>query len=106
MTNNAYTYTLDDYESFEIDECSGYRICPSGDYSHIKEFKGNCMFDDDCIFGNDVKFPPCYSFGDRCKFGNNCTFGSAAIFGDYCVFGRGNRFGKYTTFGSMCLIRG
>ena len=37
-------YNKKDLENFERD-CLGYIICPSGDYTVIKDFPDNCVFE-------------------------------------------------------------
>lgn len=49
-------YTIEDLKNFERDK-NGRLICPSGDYSLIKEFSERC------------------SFGEKCSFGKRCSFG-------------------------------
>ena len=68
-------YTLEDLENFEIDEYSGYKICPTGDYTGIRRFPGCCIFGRQC------------SFGERCSFGEECIFGRWISFGEECSFG-------------------
>ena len=61
-------YTVQDMENFERDEY-GRLICPSGDYSQIKEFGKSCSFGESCSFGKSC------SFGEWCSFGESCSFG-------------------------------
>lgn len=72
-------YTLTDLKNFNKDEC-GCIICPSGDYTEIKEFPEQCSFGAGC------------SFGEECRFGAGCSFGKHCSFGEQCRFGAGCRF--------------
>ena len=93
-------YTQEDLDGFG--EVKGCKICPTGDYTLIKVFKGNCKFGDFCKFGNGCKF------GEYCKFGNGCKFGDCSEFGDYCKFGHycklgdGSKFGDCSEFNRRC----
>lgn len=58
-------YTLEDLQNFEKTE-NGFIICPSGDYTAIKEFPCRCSFGKNCSFGE------CCSFGEDCSFGKRC----------------------------------
>lgn len=78
-------YTIEDFENFEIDEY-GRKICPSGDYSQIKQFGERCSFGEHCSFGEYC------SFGKRCSFGERCTFGKCCTFGVRCDFENNSKF--------------
>ena len=54
-------YTIEDLKNFERDK-NGRLICPSGDYSLIKEFSERCSFGEKC------------SFGERCSFGEGIKY--------------------------------
>ena len=105
-------YTLEDFAAFERNGV--YIICPSGDYSGIKEFPGFCRFGEQCSFGERCRFgegcsfgawcefgEQC-SFGERCRFGEGCSFGAWCEFGERCSFGGGCRFGEGCSFGERC----
>lgn len=94
-------YTISDLEAFERDEF-GRLICPTGDYTEIKEFPEKCSFDRGCIFGVWRIFGDYCSFGGCCIFGENCRFGKSCRFGSYCRFGEWCRFGSYCSFGEWC----
>ncbi len=66
-------YKVEDLESFEKDEY-GYLICPSGDYSQIKNFGERCSFGKWCSFGKRCSFGECCSFGEWCNLENNHKF--------------------------------
>lgn len=72
-------YTIEDLKNFERDK-NGRLICPSGDYSLIKEFSERCSFGEKC------------SFGKRCSFGEGCSFGEWCSFGERCSFGEGIKY--------------
>lgn len=74
-------YTEKTLKLFERDE-RGWLICPSGDYTKIKEFPEKCNFDRGCSFGE------CCIFGENCSFGKNCRFGGYCSFGEWCSFGK------------------
>ena len=101
-------YTLEDLENFEIDEYSGYKICPTGDYTGIRRFPGCCIFGRQCSFGEWSSFGEQCSFGrwsrfgEECSFGRLCSFGEWSRFGDRCIFGRLCNFGEQCRFGERC----
>ena len=101
-------YTLEDLENFEIDEYSGYKICPTGDYTGIRRFPGCCIFGRQCSFGEWSSFGEQCSFGERCSFGRQCSFGEECSFGrwisfgELCIFGRQCSFDKQCRFGRLC----
>jgi len=114
-------YTQEEFDVFEKDK-HGRKICPSGDYSNIKEFLTQCTFDDGCVFGDGCTFGIGISFNHRHSFGNNCVFGIYCRFGNNsdfgngcefdsecyvscnCVFGNGCEFGNGCKFGSTCVF--
>ena len=65
MNAEMKKYILEDLENFEVDG-NGYKICPSGDYTGIREFPSRCIFGEQCRFGERC------SFGERCRFGGQC----------------------------------
>ena len=77
MNAEMKKYILEDLENFEVDG-NGYKICPSGDYTGIREFPSRC------IFGEQSSFGRLCSFGDRCIFGERCSFGERCRFGGQC----------------------
>ena len=48
-------YTAQDLENFERDEY-GRLICPSGDYTQIRNFGERCSFGERCNLDNNLKF--------------------------------------------------
>ena len=48
-------FTQADYENFPVDEY-GYKICPAGDYTAIRDFGNGCRFGEDCRFSNGCRF--------------------------------------------------
>ena len=100
----------DDFARFP--KTDGYQIvCPSGDYSRVKNIPWCCWFKNPVCFGNGV------------TVGRACTFSSSAVFGNYAVvesnalFLGGVRFGNHcrvyychslskVSFGSQCSIHG
>ena len=84
-------YAQADFENFEIDKY-GYRICPSGDYTAIKNFGERCIFGENCSFGEWCIFGKGCSFGENCSFGRECSFGERCSFGEWCSFGDGSNF--------------
>ena len=93
-------YTKEDFENFEV--VNGYRICPSGDYTQIKEFGDKCKFSMDCVFGEGTSFGDSCSFGECCSFGDGCSFGECCDFKRNCSFGLNCSFGKNCSFGICC----
>lgn len=71
-------YTIEDFDKFE--RVGGYIVCPSGDYTAIKDFPKFCRFGNGCIFGERC------SFGAGCSFGAWCSFGEWFEFGELCSF--------------------
>ena len=106
-------YSQEDFILFEVDEF-GCKICPSGDYTLIKDFgewcdfAAHCIFGTQCSFGTHCRFSGQCSFGDgcrfngSCRFGNNCDFGQGCHFGVLCFFGLQCRFSEQCSFGSEC----
>ena len=89
-------YTIEDFAKFE--RVNGRIICPTGDYTNIKEFPSWCCFGAYSLFGD------CCIFGGRCRFGERCSFGEGCIFGGRCRFGDGCRFGERCSFGEWCIF--
>ena len=85
-------YTQEDFDNFEVNE-RGFKICPSGDYSNIKEFGVRCSFGEWCSFGERCSFGKCCSFGERCKFHEGCSIESNVfkLFLKFEGFGRERR---------------
>ena len=81
-------YTQADFDNFEVNEC-GRKICPTGDYTAIKDFGALCIFGEGCIFGNGCVFGEWCRFGELCIFGALCIFGEGCIFGERCSFENG-----------------
>lgn len=102
-------YTIDDLKSFERDE-RGYLICPTGDYTAIKEFDKYYKFGKNSEFGNFCEFGRGAEFGDFCKFGVFCEFsklskfGEFCEFGDNCIFGDDCEIGFFCKFGKNCIF--
>lgn len=89
------TYTQADFDTFEVDKF-GRKICPTGDYTAIKDFVEYCVFGTYCLFGEHSRFI------EHCRFGDGCYFGDGCSFGAYCYFGSGCDFGKECHFGELC----
>ena len=66
-------YTLEDLRTFERNE-NGFIICPTGDYTDIKEFPCRCSFGKCCSFSKRCSFGECCSFGERCECEQNYEF--------------------------------
>ena len=94
-------YTQSDFDNFEVDE-TGYKICPSGDYTQISSFGEKCSFGEGCRFGAWCIFGACCSFGVWCRFGAWCGFGEKCSFGEGCRFGEKCSFGEGCRFGEKC----
>ena len=97
-------YTKADLDNFN--RIDNYIICPSGDYSEIREFRVNngmlYTFDCCCIFADETVFCGGFHFGNYCRFGNNCYFGMNSRFGDNCTFGQNCLFGGHSNFSKKC----
>lgn len=98
-------YSKKDLENFERDYL-GRIICPSGDYTKIKDFKECCIFDKECYFNHYTTFESDCIFGEHCYFGNSCyfrqgcSFGSKCVFGNHCIFYKGCSFDTWCIFGN------
>ena len=68
------TYTQADFDTFEVDKF-GRKICPTGDYTAIKDFIEYCVFGTYCLFGEHSRFIEHCRFGEGCYFGDGCSFG-------------------------------
>lgn len=86
-------YNEEDLENFERD-CLDHIICPSGDYTVIKDFPNNCVFESSCLFGNWSNFGKRNIFGEASRFGAWSRFGKWCSFGERCIFGELSRFGE------------
>lgn len=62
-------YTQSEFDEMPI--INGWKMCPTGDYTNIKDFVEQCRFGRSC------------SFGESCRFGGSCSFGRACN----CEFG-------------------
>ena len=97
-------YTQEEFEGFDI--VDGFKLCPKGDYTEIKEFGNDCKFSNfcefggDCEFGHGCKFGKICEFGDQCEFGNVCKFGNDCKFSNFCEFGGDCEFGDHCKFGA------
>ena len=98
-------YTQEEYDNFEINEY-GYKICPTGDYTDIKDFGAYCKFGAGCCFGAGCNFGVGCSFGARCNFGEWCRFGDRCNFGVGCSFGEWCSFAMYCNFENGRVING
>lgn len=102
-------YTQKDFDNFEVDEF-GYKICPSGDYTEIKEFSVKCRFRVGSIFGEwsnfvkECKFERRCNFGKSCSFEESCDFGKFCSFGGCCYFAEPCEFSDCCSFGEICTF--
>ena len=104
-------YTIDDLQIFDDlkifkRDVDGYLICPTGDYSFVKNLK-KCKFGYDSKFGDNCEFVDCI-FGNNCEFGvfcefKNCTFGEFCTFSEKCTVNIEGDIAKFTTF-KDCII--
>ena len=100
-------YTQEEFIEFEFKVSEGFKICPTGDYTAIKEFDFRCKFGNSCKFRKDCSFSDC-RFGNGCEFGNSCNFDYVCKFGynckfcERCKFGDGCELGDYCEFGDEC----
>ena len=67
-------FTEKDFKRFKTNE-NGYIVCPTGDYSRIKQFPAHSIFAEGCFFGEWSSFAEGCSFGERCSFAEGCSFG-------------------------------
>ena len=98
-------YTQEEYDNFEINEY-GRKICPTGDYTDIKDFGAYCKFGEWCSFGKWCKFGEWCRFGKYCSFGEWCRFGKYCSFGEWCKFGECCDFGKHCSFENGKVVNG
>lgn len=102
-------YTQADFDIFEVDKF-GRKICPTGDYTAIKDFVEYCVFNGHCLFGAQCRFIAHCRFGDGCSFGaycyfgTGCEFGKGCRFGELCGFGEGSTFSEGGSFGEWCTF--
>ena len=64
-------YTQSEFDAIPRNE-NGIKICPTGDYSAIKNISEACSFGERCSFGKGCSFGEWCSFGERCSFGKEC----------------------------------
>lgn len=92
-------YTQAEFDALDRDEY-GIKHCPTGDYSHIKDFGARCNFGAWSRFGEECRFGAGCSFGERCRFGAGCSFenvGEYVGLYPYVAFiGCGSRVGSKT----------
>ena len=103
MNAEMKKYILEDLENFEVDG-NGYKICPSGDYTGIREFPSRCIFGEQSSFGRLCSFGEQCSFGEWSRFGDRCIFGRLCNFGEQCRFGERCSFGERCRFGGQCKV--
>lgn len=100
-------YTQEEFDRFEWDKY-GRKICPSGDYSGIRNFPERCSFGEGCdfgewsSFGDECRFGNISSFGEGCSFYDGSSFGERCSFGEGCIFGEKCSFGEWSSFGEGC----
>lgn len=70
-------YIIEDFDKFE--RVGRYIVCPSGDYTAIKEFPNFCSFGEWCSFGKGCSFGEWCSFGERCSFGEWCSYENTRV---------------------------
>ena len=97
-------YTLEDFKKFERNKF-GFIICPSGDYTEIKEFPACCSFENWCNFDEHCSFGKECNFGKWCYFGEGCRFEEGCHFGSYCIFEAFCSFGRDCVLESSCILR-
>ena len=71
-------YTQERYDAMPI--VDGYKQCPSGDYTAVREFGERSRF------GEQPSFGAWSSFGERSRFGERSSFGARSRFGADCLF--------------------
>lgn len=87
--------TQDEYDALE--ERSGEKICPSGDYRQVKEFAKNANYGYESIFPDGAKLGAGSKFGFGCEFGRGCEFGDGCRIAFGAKIGEGARMGKDVT---------
>ena len=95
-------FTQEEFDALPV--VGGYRQCPTGDYSDVKEFSADCVFGSGCKFGSYCVFGSYSEFGSYCKFDSGCRFDAYCEFGEGCVFDSGCRFGSYCKFAPGCSV--
>ena len=70
-------FTQKEFDAIPRDSI-GYKVCPTGNYSQIKEFPPYCEFGDESIFSAGSSFGRGSIFGEWCRFGDSCR---KAVFG-------------------------
>jgi hypothetical protein len=99
-------FTQGEFDALPV--VDGFRQCPPGDYSAVREFDDWCSFGVDnrfgerCIFGAGCSFGAGSCFGSNCSFGAGSCFGSNCSFGERCTFSAESRFGSHCSFGHLC----
>jgi len=101
MNTKLIKFTDTDFMKFPVKK--GYKQCPFGDYSNIKNFPDKCRFDEHCKFGSNHTFGDNTKFGDCCTFKTNNKFGQRSFFGNWCAFLADNTFGINCEIPENCL---
>ena len=95
-------FTQEEFNDLEIK--NGYRICPTGNYTNIKNFGDNCIIGSYCTIGNNSVIGKSCRIGYGSIIGNNCTIGNFGVIGKDCIIGSYGVIGTHSTFGSGCTI--
>ncbi len=94
-------YIDDSFKTFSTNP-EGYLVCPTGNYTNVKLVAEKCVFDSDCVFGDDVTFLKGCVFSYRCFFGEDVSFSDSTHFLQGCKFGKGAEFKGLCEFGPRC----
>lgn len=78
-------YTQEQFDAMPV--VDGYKQCPTGDYSNIKQFNvkcsfaEGCSFPESCIFAEGCSFAKLCSFAKGCRFAEGCTINKMVMTG-------------------------
>lgn len=98
-----HVFTQEEFDAIPRDKY-GWKNCPSGDYTQIKNFPERCSFERGSIFGSDAVFENECRLGDGCQLGNRCQLGNICRLGDDCQLGNYCDLGDYCRFGAGAVF--
>lgn len=98
-----HVFTQKEFDAIPRDE-DGLKNCPSGDYTHIKNFPSKCVFGPRSVFGDGSVFGEWATFGSECVLGSLCQLGNWSQLGDYCRLGNDCYLGYDSQMGGDCQL--
>lgn len=98
-----HVFTQEEFDAIPREEY-GWKYCPTGDYTQIKNFPKQCVFGPCSVFGNSSVFGEWATFGSDSVLGSLCQLGNWSQLGDNCRLGNNCRLGKDCQLGNHCQL--